>query len=97
MIKCNCEKGFVHGATGPESWTEECDLCNGSGELSFFQWLILNGWAFDGIVYQYAISSGWYEVDEDEKVYFIDRDFERFDLKMKATVQSITDLLNEER
>lgn len=97
MIKCTCEKGFVHGATGPESWMDICDLCDGTGELTLIEWCCLNGWTYDGIEVEIPTDNGSYALDEDGTVYFIDRDFERFVVLKNATPETITNLLNADR
>jgi hypothetical protein len=94
MIKCTCDNGTVHGATGPDAWVDICDLCDGTGELTLLEWAKLNGWSYDGIECEIPTSNGYYALDENDTIYFIDRDFERFVVLKNATPETITNLLN---
>jgi hypothetical protein len=97
MTECTCDKGTVHGAIGDEATMEGCEWCNGSGTLTIMEWARMNGWEYDGIVCEYDMNHGWYQLDENDTVYYIDLDFERFEVLKKATPETITNLLNEER
>lgn len=97
MIECICDKGYIHGADGDQAWVEECATCNGTNEITLMQWATLNGWEFDGILCEIECKEGYYQLEENDTVYFVDRDFERFEVLRKATPESITNLLNADR
>lgn len=92
MIPCTyCQNGFKRWTEGDQEGLEMCPECNGTGQLTFVEWAILNGWNQDGNGGAILdISGAFLVLDQNNELYF-SNDFESMHL---TTIKTLNQLIN---